>query len=196
MRFARKLMDEYNIAESAVFMDRSSRVEVVDAPGMEKHTFDYWEKQTAVVCEIVCDVRGYTRRSKQGQSVHFVGTPRDVAIASEFYTTLLITIKTMARQTCGNGWMVRHRSYCMGFVDALVEKARAERDRPAEAGTTAIVLRKNEIIDQWMAEHLRLGEPDGNPNAMDHASYSKGHHHGSQMDLGVENRLKGSGGAA
>lgn len=193
VRFARRLMDQFNVTDSECNRPVES-TDIGDHEAVTRITFDQWEKSLAMVIKEVCDVGVYYAPGTNKNALHFVGTERDVAIGKELFTTLMITVKSMARLKQGPGWTVSHRSYCLGFVDSLVDKARDEkRKSSAEAG--AIVLCKGAMIRKWMDENLRL-QPEAPTSNVDQHAYQRGRADGRLADIGTTNRLRaGAGGA-
>ena len=190
-RMARQLMNEYNIDASELQEAERGTVKVGDHVGMKKTVFEDWEKQLTLVCEFVCDVKPYTSTLAAGQEVHFVGLPTDVAIARELYSTLLITVKTMAKQRCGAGWTRSHRSYCLGFVDSLVRKAQAERDKSdSSTPAGAIVLRKDVLVKKYVEENLKF-HYERAADIHDRDAFMRGQADGRNADIGVNNRIGG-----
>lgn len=186
-RMARQLMNEYNIDESELIAAETGTVQVGDHLGMKKVTFEGWESSLSVVCKFVCDVTPYKQTVKAGQEIRFIGLPTDVAIARDLFSSLLITVKTMAKQRNGAGWTRAHQSYALGFVDSLVRKAKAEK-QASTMQANAIILRKDVLIDKYIAENLKLGYDSG-PDVHDAAAYHAGQRDGSMADIGVTNKI-------
>lgn len=191
IRLARRLMAEYNVSESEIHSADPSKIEIQDFVALRRITLDYWEKTVAVIpCE-VCDVKAYTTTSFSDQTIHFVGLPRDVAMATELLKSLIVTISVMSKMKFGKSWTMKHRSYCMGFIDGCLKKLRDEKESEV-AASKAIVLSKSTMINKWLASKIPDMTPLESPYKLDSAGYRSGFVDGHQADIGVTNRLRGA----
>lgn len=188
MRLARKLMEKHNIEEAEVYAHRPEDVRVEGAIAYEvNYSLNYQDRILATVCEVLFDVRGLIHGRG---TIRFYGVPRDVAVACATYRELQTTMRALARLRYGSRWYKPHRDYCVGFVGRLHERAKEiVRSSKTEAGTTAIVLVKNTIVDKWMAEHFASARAAKSQYRVQHGgAYDAGKRDAESVQLGSEDR--------
>jgi len=166
LRFARNLMDEYNLAEADLYLDQSKAGQtydsIVEAEACVRNgTVDRLDKHMLHVVCYICGVRHFSRKrvvsGKQQEHLVLFGLPRDVAVAKAMHGQLMVSMRAMSRFACGPGWKKPHWDYCRGFVLRLIERAK-EISKPASSSqqSCAIVLAKDSMVHRYSTEKLRL----------------------------------------
>ena len=159
LKMARKLMDKFNIAEAEIDTSNDKRDAFYESIKSEEiysraGTIDVFDLRLAYVLDNLLDIGHYTSRAyregKQRQVLHFYGPPKPVAIGRALYMELLATMRAMVRLKYGKGWSRDHDHYCAGFAERLVQRSMEfKKESQTEAGTTAIVLCKERLLNQW-----------------------------------------------
>lgn len=161
---ARRLMDKWNIEEAEALNTGS-----MDEPGnaMGQHDAYFRKKLNPWMCTLawtpchICDVRFYVDdQGPRGQFIMFYGLVRDVAVAVDLYKELLATTRLMCKIRYGEARPKEYQSYCKGFTDILFSRSlEMKKASVVESNTTAIVLRKDSLIDDWKSKNLNSLSP-------------------------------------
>jgi hypothetical protein len=196
LRFARKLMETHNLSEEDCKAGRAEeRLLDLERAEMGKaevfmggyKTSDWELRAASFACAFVGGVKYYytegiiyrkngvvevsTRGNRMGQPmkktrVTFYGIAEDVAIATEIYNELIVTIAAMAKLKWGGVFRGPGVNYCNGFMGGLWEKFYADRDSQAKiaakapASTGLIVLEQNReaLIKRKTELAVKFGE--------------------------------------
>jgi hypothetical protein len=215
MRFARKLMDEYNLSEDQVRPPaddgRPDTAGIDREEGMTLRQWPVWMQNFALAVCRLCDVDMYwatstywrpadtVRPTGRQKTAVFVGYAVDIAIAREMLKYLLTVTRVMARQRYGNRWLSPHKSYALGFSETVYHRVvTLKREAAASTGEaeacTAIVLRKADNIKAWIEQNLTLRSPrkgGGTSGPTDPMAYVRGREDGKNVDLSTTNIMGG-----
>jgi hypothetical protein len=215
MGHARRLMEKFNLSESAVLLDDSKKEDlynsVIQKEGYSRangiDNFDKWLAQAAC---IICDVKCYsskrthdketgkpyvsdrTGRPQEREFLIFYGLPKDCQVAIAMYHELLATMRAMIRFRFPNDWQNHFSSYCTGFTTRLIERANLEKQKgqTENATTTAIVVRKDLLLNR-KAEELGLVTRKARRSRISSSEgYSAGRDDGGRVSLGT-NQIRG-----
>jgi len=212
LRHARKMMESFNISLAEVqpadpadahkqMKDRVHEHMVYSRVGK----LDNFDATLADILTDICDVKCFYRKKshrekKRGSDwehwvvrewVLYVGLPEDTAFAAGLYMELLVTMRSLARITVGKGkWHKGHDSYCIGFVSRMRERARMIKNYEAQPATTAIVLAKDRVVNEWVEE--KFGKVKGRTGTMrvhDSDAYHQGRAAADDVSLGEKGRV-------
>jgi hypothetical protein len=197
MRLARQLLDEHNLTEQDVAPPPGASAHasagIQQAPSRFRTGWGRWREMLALAAGKLtdCGVVFHTRPDKR-QCAIFVGTSLDTTIALEMFAYLETTAKTLARQHYGPGkWKPAHRQYALGFANTCFSRAsRATETSSAAAGTTAIVVRKAEMVKSYIREEMRSRTTRMTKARIKHPdAYVRGCEDGKRIDLSTSHRI-------
>lgn len=209
MRFARQLMDKYNLTEACVAIDEDPEGEktmenmtVGDAYPTHSYMFGFaW-----AVCTVT-DTAWYIMTSYSGKkSVRFYGLPHDVQVACELFDAVHTTAWAMSR---AHGREVKReglavlpkeiercrRSYLRGMSQRLQERARemtqeSKDDKDTGTQTTAIIVVKDAALSLYAEKKLNLRKGrSSSPKYFEGSSYVAGVTDGDKVSLSVNNKV-------
>lgn len=162
LRHARKLMDEFNIAEADI-VDENSDVSKSAYDSIKKESayrrahLDRFMVDLAWTPAVITDTQFYINFRSDGEHVTYYGLPRDVAVACELYKELLVTMRTMCKVRYGEARPKEYKDYCLGFAWRIRQRAQEVKKQSSQtAGTTAIVLAKDVLVGRWASNNLKL----------------------------------------
>jgi hypothetical protein len=215
MGHARKLMEKFNLSESAVLLDDTKKEDlfksVTTQTGYTRaNVFDNFDKWLAQAPCIICDVRCYTSkkwrdpvtgesyvsdrtgRPQERELLIFYGLPKDCQIAIAMYHELLATMRAMVRFRFPNDWQQHFSSYCQGFVGRLIERAHAAKatGQQESSMTTAIVVRKDILLDRKREELGLVVGKGRRAKISSGAGFAAGRQDGGNVSLG-SNQIRG-----
>lgn len=184
LKLARRLMEKYNLEEADLKPDEAAR-RVVSGTAHSGRSMDAILKQMAAVPEVVCGVKALLFKGRTEELKYF-GQPRDVAVAVALYHELVATMRAMARFRVGRGWNKRHQDYGAGFVARLLARAREAREESVvEAGTTAIVVLKDQLVSSHVAALYAPKPGRTNFRVGDGEAYRRGSADAETVSLGT-----------
>jgi len=197
--FARKLMDDHNINEYEVHngndpMSDFQRTIVNEEVYARSGKMDPSSRLLLLAVSMVCDVKNYRsleyRKNKRGNDSmmsisHYVGATHDVQLAIALFRQLVVTMWSMSQIRMNQKhWTPERLSYCYGFAQRLVQRAKEFRDAPSVTGGTAIVIRKSEKIEAWLDENVgRFKSSKITKRSVDSAAYGRGSEDADSVSL-------------
>ena len=152
------------------------------------------------------------RKASTVTKMIFAGTEVDVAVAVELSRYLLRKVRELSKVEVGGGVTVARRSWCEGFGNRVLERAResvivkrevmdengtiTEQDpdmSEADARKYALVIagKEEKLADYLRAAGVRAGKSKSRRVSYDREAYARGREAGSRVDLG-RNRLGGN----
>lgn len=178
---ARKLMDEYDVEDHEVLKREPEKAEVGRENVYDRQgTLPYHAEILGNVPAILFDCRAIKQRVDGRTVMSYVGLKRDVAVAIAMYHELLTSMKTVARVRYPWKWSRVHVSYCLGFAQRLVDRAKTMRTQPA------IVLCKSAIVQAWIDENLCMRESrERRTSISDPSAFTRGMLDADGVSLGV-----------
>lgn len=210
MAKARKIMEEFNLDDKAIAESEVAKDTAYDSMKYERgfsRSGSLWQGDTdlAYVVGVVCGTRHFTGfrntsddgrvyygRTGRVQTRHFImwyGMPRDVAVSMALYAELKATVETMAafRGYGSSGMNQAFRSYYLGFVNRLWQKANEQKNQSTvESGTTAIVLVKDGLLKRFAKDKLNLSRSKSRGTTIgDSTAYATGNADGRDVHLGT-----------
>lgn len=174
-----------DLAEIALEKGEDIEIEVEDWRDEYRTQYDTWNKHLGYACARLFELRSYLVQgplvvAASGKyrkiAMGFIGEATDVALAREVWPWLAKHCREMAREFCGKGWNVSHRSFAEAFAmrvyvraDNIATAAEAAnqpaRQVIAHDGvsknlcTALVVAAKQDAIDRWMEEQgISFGE--------------------------------------
>ncbi|KKN39007.1 hypothetical protein LCGC14_0747890 [marine sediment metagenome] len=132
------------------------------------------------------NVRNYTK-------FLFYGHVADTQMAAALFPIMRKMARRFARRKIGDGWDIRHRSYCQGFAKTCFERAQVEfteEETGGQAGKFELVVRRKRT---WLEEQ---GEKEGwstlrsRGKRVHVGSFLMGEKDGRDVDLGVDNKIE------
>lgn len=196
LKQARLLMDKYNLDDQAFLGDDETpthelRDKVEDKPVHSRTNFHPWTYWMAMAIAEFCDASCYVTevdhvKGKNGRwgkrlTIRFYGIGRDVAVAIALYRELYTTALAMTKLRFGK----YDQNYLKGFARGLRWKLdQAKEEAVLEAGTTAIVVRKDAVLAEY-AQGLGLGKGKASKaQVTDYDSYQVGNADGRAQEVG------------
>jgi hypothetical protein len=161
MTMARKLMDKHGIEEAELDAAAGRKAVVGDvkmAQTEERAEMLHWVQRLAHVVALVTETRPlFCSRREAGMSrarlsVKFFGLRGDAAVAAQLMRDLERLAKECAR-TAGYqdtaGGRADFRAYCVGFVDGLRSRAKADREEAVSSSEKcrALVVTKGALVE-------------------------------------------------
>lgn len=210
LRFARQLMDKYNIEEQSIILEETiaeTAKRIVDElVHTRRHFRPYYASLIQTVCAI-CDVRYYFDRNvyakdkktgepdylKQLTACHLYGQKHDVAVATALFKELCVTMRTMAYHHYGHTWMKEHANYCKGFSRRLYSRSlEFKRESQNDPNCTALVIRKDEALEEFAKGLGLVPSRRRSTSISDWGAYTQGDSDGKHVSLSTN----GIGGTA
>lgn len=131
------------------------------------------------------NVRGYTK-------FLFYGHLADTQMAAALFPIMRKMARRFARRVIGDGWDIRHRSYCQGFAKTCFERAQAEftdEETGGQAGKFELVVRRKRTWLEEMGEQEGWSSRKSRGKRIHIGAFLKGEEDGRNVDLGVDNRI-------
>lgn len=210
MAFARKLMDEYDIAEHSIILEESDEklsTRVADEVLYATRKIALPRvRDLAQAAANVCDCRLYYSqnmvREAWRHTIRIYGLEHDVAVAHAMFKELCVSMRALARMLYGTKRTSEHCGYEQGFADRVLTRSYriADERRPEEVDgdpstCTAIVLRKDVALDRYR-DSLRLkpmkGLQGSRATAGSAGAYDRGWDDGGKASLD-SNQIAGGG---
>lgn len=201
MAFARKMMDKFNVSQEEIYKSskgqQSIRDQIIEVEVYKRMgRLDRFDQVLGKAVSHILDLKSFSIKDIEGckvcQRLMFAGLPQDVEVGVLMYQQFLVMMRAAARLICGKGWNNSHVSYCYGFSDRLCARAQELQNRSSVAcHTTAIVVLKNQIIDEVMASRYKFdkAKKSNAGSTINPLFWHLGQEDANKVDLGVNQKL-------
>jgi len=173
MAFAQTMMRKYDVEMAEVMAAKGEDLDMsaIGETIVREHSkTDKHELAILNALCLICGVKAYTttvyKEGKRKKQMVIYGAKADMAMCHKMFTELIVLVRAMARFKVPGRWTQKHYWYCNGFGNGLYAKAvelQAKQERedaaPATAPTattTALIVRKDALIERYATENLGL----------------------------------------
>jgi hypothetical protein len=187
LRFARKLMDDYGIAEDSILLtedvNTASR-RIIEDTALKLGHIHHHDINLAMATKYICDVDLYLKGKRE---IVFFGMERDVAVAKALFSELRVIMRTMARFTVGESDGPSHKSFLIGFSSRIHVRAKELKKKAAapESTGTAIILAKDAARERYKEGLGLVKSRKSNQSIRDWKAYTDGNAAAENVSLGT-----------
>lgn len=202
MGMAQRLMRDYDVEMAEVLAAKGEELDL-DAIGetivREHSKTDRHELSILNAICLITGVKAYTTKVRKDGKVKkqmvVYGAKADMAVAHAMFAELIVLVRAMARIRVKGKWCQKHYWYCNGFGNGMYGKAvqlhreqqwaDAAPETAPNHNTTALIVRKDALIERYAVERLHLRparRSRGSANAYNSGEYAKGTNDGRDYE--------------